>query len=133
MNKKMVLDRIPCQFCEGPFWGNGKMGAVLYVQNGKLCISVDHVGLWELRETLPDMPKADFQEILAHKKEFIAGDPRYVERTDIFGDNIGRTRLPSLAVELSLPGEIASFLAETDMLEAGTRSEERRVGKECRL
>ena len=94
MNKKMVLDRIPCQFCEGPFWGNGKMGAVLYVQNGKLCISVDHVGLWELRETLPDMPKADFQEILAHKKEFIAGDPRYVERTDIFGDNIGRTRLP---------------------------------------
>lgn len=66
------------------------------------------------------MPKADFQEILAHKKEFIAGDPRYVERTDIFGDNIGRTRLPSLAVELSLPGEIASFLAETDMLEAGT-------------
>lgn len=120
MNKKMVLDRIPCQFCEGPFWGNGKMGAVLYVQNGKLCISVDHVGLWELRETLPDMPKADFQEILAHKKEFIAGDPRYVERTDIFGDNIGRTRLPSLAVELSLPGEIASFLAETDMLEAGT-------------
>lgn len=28
MKSKMVLDRIPCQFCEGPFWGNGKMGAV---------------------------------------------------------------------------------------------------------
>ena len=29
MDRKMVLDRIPRQFCEGPFWGNGKMGAVL--------------------------------------------------------------------------------------------------------
>lgn len=120
MNKKMVLDRIPCRFCEGPFWGNGKMGTVLYVQNGKLCVSVDHVGLWELRETLPDMPKADFSQILSHKKEFIEGDPRYVEKTDIFGEHIGRTRLPSLAVELSLPGVITSFWAETDMQEART-------------
>ena len=36
MSKKMILDRIPTQFCEGPFWGNGVIGAVLYVRNGSL-------------------------------------------------------------------------------------------------
>ena len=103
MDRKMVLDRIPRQFCEGPFWGNGKMGAVLYVQDGKLCISVDHVGLWELRETLPDEPKAVFSEILKHKKEYLEGDTAYVEQTDIFEEHIGRTKLPALAMELQLP------------------------------
>ena len=39
----------------------------------------------------------------------------------IFSEIISEGRdCPSPAVELSLPGEIASFLAETDMLEAGT-------------
>lgn len=49
MKSKMILDRIPYQFCEGPFWGNGKMGTVLYIRNGRLCVSIDHVGLWELQ------------------------------------------------------------------------------------
>lgn len=111
MDRKMVLDRIPRQFCEGPFWGNGKMGAVLYVQDGKLCISVDHVGLWELRETLPDEPKAVFSEILKHKKEYLEGDTAYVEQTDIFEEHIGRTKLPALAMELQLPGSITGFRA----------------------
>ena len=120
MDRKMVLDRIPRQFCEGPFWGNGKMGAVLYVQDGKLCISVDHVGLWELRETLPDEPKAVFSEILKHKKEYLEGDPAYVEQTDIFEEHIGRTKLPALAMELQLPGSITGFRAETDLEKAET-------------
>ena len=82
----MVLDRIPASFVKARSGEMGKMGAVLYVQNGKLCISVDHVGLWELRETLPDMPKADFQEILAHKKGIyrgrspLCGTDRYFRR-----------------------------------------------------
>lgn len=118
---KMVIDRIPYQFCEGPFWGNGKMGAVMYVDHGKLCISVDHVGLWELRETLPDEPKATFDKILENKEEYLKGNPEFVEDTWIFQDNIGRTRLPALAVALELPGEICDFRAETDMETAKTR------------
>lgn len=117
----MILDRIPRQFCEGPFWGNGVMGAVMYVREGKLCISVDHVGLWELRETLPDEPKASFTQILMHKKEFLEGNPRYVEKTDIFGEHIGRTRLPALAISLGLPGEITDFRSETDVYTADTK------------
>lgn len=120
MKKKMVIDRIPCQFCEGPFWGNGKMGAVLYVRDGRLCISLDHVKLWELRETLPDEPKATFNQILQHKEEYLSGDPRYVEDTNIFEHSIGRTRLPALAVELALPGRITDFCAETDFDRAAT-------------
>lgn len=121
MNRTMILDRIPKQFCEGPFWGNGKMGAVLYVRNGRLCISIDHVGLWELRETLPDEPKATFSQILQHKTEYLCGDPGYVEDTDIFDRAIGRTRLPALAVELALPGTVTDFLAVTDLDTARTR------------
>ena len=120
MDSRMILDRIPLQFCEGPFWGNGKMGAVLYVRDDSLCISVDHVKLWELRETLPDEPKAAFQQILQHKKEYLSGDPRYVEDTNIFDDNIGRTRLPALAIELKLPGKVTGFWADTDLQSAQT-------------
>lgn len=120
MEKKMIIDRIPRQFCEGPFWGNGKMGTVMYVREGKLCVSIDHAELWELRETLPDEPKADFKTILKNKEAYLKGDKSLVEETDIFKNNIGRTRLPALAAELSLPGEITGFLAETDMEKAET-------------
>lgn len=120
MDSRMILDRIPLQFCEGPFWGNGKMGAVLFVRDDSLCISVDHVKLWELRETLPDEPKATFGQILQHKKEYLSGDPKYVEDTWIFENNIGRTRLPALAIELALPGKVTGFLADTDLYAACT-------------
>lgn len=119
-NKNMIIDRIPRQFCEGPFWGNGQMGAVMYVEQGHLCVSIDHIGLWELRETLPDNPKATFDEILQHKEEYLKGNPKYVEDTWIFQEHIGRTRLPALAIALELPGEITDFRAETDMETAKT-------------
>lgn len=120
MSKIMTIDRIPYQFCEGPFWGNGKMGAVMYIRDGRLCISLDHVGLWELRETLPDEPRATFQQILQHKKEYLSSDPKYVAGTDIFETNIGRTRLPALAIEISLPGTVTGFCSETDLEKAET-------------
>lgn len=120
MKSKMILDRIPYQFCEGPFWGNGKMGAVLYIRDGKLCVSIDHVGLWELRETLPDEPKATFSQILQHKEKYLSGDSDYVVDTNIFENAIGRTRLPALAVELKLPGEVTAFRSETDLEKAQT-------------
>ena len=121
MEKRMRIDRIPHQFCEGPFWGNGKMGTVMYVRDGKLCVSIDHVGLWELRETLPDKPKADFQTILKNREAYLKGDKSLVEDTDIFENYIGRTRLPALAAELVLPGKITGFLAETNMEKAETK------------
>lgn len=121
MKSKMILDRIPYQFCEGPFWGNGKMGAVLYIRDGRLCVSIDHVGLWELRETLPDEPRATFAEILQNKEAYLSGDPDYAADTNIFEEAIGRTRLPALAVELKLPGKVTGFWAETDLEKAQTR------------
>lgn len=122
MESKMILDRIPYQFCEGPFWGNGKMGTVLYIRDGRLCVSIDHVGLWELRETLPDEPRATFPQILQNKEAYLSGNPDYVVDTNVFSDNcIGRTRLPALAVELGLPGSVESFYAETDLAKARTR------------
>ena len=121
MKSKMILDRIPYQFCEGPFWGNGKMGTVLYIRNGNLCVSIDHVGLWELRETMPDEPRATFPRILQNKEAYLSGGPDYVADTNIFEEHIGRTRLPALAVELELPGEVADFRSETDLEKAQTR------------
>lgn len=121
MGRTMILDRIPEQFYEGPFWGNGKMGAVLYVRNGRLCISIDHVELWELRETLPDEPKATFDQILQHRSEYLKGDPGYVEDTDIFDRATGRTRLPSLTVELALTGLVTGFISSTDLETAQTK------------
>jgi len=113
MGKDIIIDRIPRQFCEGPFWGNGKMGAVLYVRDEKLCISLDHVKLWELRETLPDEPKAVFQQILQHREEYLKGNPEYVQDTNIFEEHMGRTRLPALAVEIGIPGKVTGFCART--------------------
>jgi hypothetical protein len=118
--KRIILDRVPRNFCEGPFWGNGVMGAVLYIQGTNLCFTIDHVKLWELRETLPDTPRATFEEILQNKEKYIAGDPEYVAPTDIFQSAIGRTKLPGLAVGITLPAEVSEFYSETDMENACT-------------
>lgn len=119
--KSMIIDKVPRRFAEGPFWGNGKMGTVLYIKEQALYFSIDHVTLWELRETLPDRPKATFQEIRTHKKEFLAGDPSYVEDTNIFDTQIGRTRLPALGVSMKLPFDVRTFRSETDFEMASTK------------
>ena len=115
---KMRLDRIPTKFCEGPFWGNGRIGSVLYVRDGALCICLDHTGLWEMRETLPDEPRATFSEILKNKQAYLSSDPRFCADTNIFENAIGRTKLPSLAIMIPLPGEIESFVSRTDLKKA---------------
>ncbi|MDY3917441.1 MAG: hypothetical protein SOZ59_00385 [Candidatus Limivivens sp.] len=115
---KMILDRVPRQFCEGPFWGNGKMGTVLYIKDQALYFSIDHAALWELRETLPDEPRATFAEILKHRKKFLDRDPAYVEQTDIFANAFGRTRLPALGVSMELSSDVEEFLSETDLFRA---------------
>lgn len=119
--RKFIIDRIPEQFCDGPFWGNGTMGAVLYVEGNVLHFSLDHVRLWEMRESLEDRPRATYQEITEHPDRYLAGDPDSVAPTDIFESGIGRTRLPGLTMTFALPGGIAAFRSETDLSEATTR------------
>jgi hypothetical protein len=117
----MIIDRIPEKHCEGPFWGNSVLGAVLYVQGKQLCFSLDHSSLWEMRETLPDTPKAGFQEILKNQEKYLRGDTDYVVATDIFSYATGRTKLPGLGLKITLPEKIISFYAETDIQNAVTR------------
>ena len=112
--KHMILDRIPRRFCDGPFWGNGTIGTVLYFREGKLVLSVDHSGLWENRESLPDEPRADFAAILENREAYKRGDPAYVEDTNIFDRAIGRTKLPALSVEFDLPSRVTGFVSDTD-------------------
>lgn len=117
----MIIDRIPHRFYEGPFWGNGKMGAVLYIKDGKLHFSLDHVKLWEMRESLKDEPAVTFQEFCRHKTEYVNGDPAYVMSAGRFENYIGRTRLPGLSVEVDLPGKVTEFEAVTDLEKAETQ------------
>ena len=118
---KMKLDRIPTAFCEGPFWGNGRIGSVLYIRENRLCICLDQTGLWEMRETLPDKPRATFSEILDHKTQYLNSDPHFCADTNIFDTQIGRTKLPSLAVTFALPDNVCSFAAETDLKTATSK------------
>lgn len=123
MNREMILDRIPRSYCEGPFWGNGKMGAVMHFNQERLCISVDHVSLWELRETMEDEPRQPFSELLKNPEKVGKVDLSMVAPTRIFGEHIGRTKLPALAVELVLPGKVTGFSAATDLGKAITQIE----------
>ncbi len=116
--KDFIIDRIPMQFSEGPFWGNGVIGTVMYVKDNELIFSVDHVNIWELREELPDQPKADFQTILNHQQEFLHGDRNYVEDTDIFHRGHGRIKLPGLGVSLPLRSTVKSFSSSLNLKEA---------------
>ncbi|MBR1684978.1 MAG: hypothetical protein IJ708_07540 [Clostridia bacterium] len=114
MNRVIRLTRVPRTFCEGPFWGSGLMGSILYMQGENMHLTVDHPLLWEMRETLPDTPKADYETILQNREAFFREEPEVTEATEIFDRAIGRTRLPAL--HLAFPvGNIHTFLAETDL------------------
>lgn len=124
----MIIDRIPVKHCEGPFWGNSVLGAVLYIEGRKLCFSLDHNKLWEMRETLPDVPRAGFQQILKNQEKYLRGDEEYVAPTDIFSYAVGRTKLPGLGLTVTLPEKVIGFYAETDLQNAVTRMRLRLLG-----
>lgn len=84
-DKKLILDRVPRRFNEGMFWGNGCMGALLYVKGSTVRFAVDHMMLWENRDSTEDTP---------------GGVPYY------------RTRLPGLSLSISLQDEIVGFYGE---------------------
>ena len=121
MNRKLkpvVLDRIPIKCSEGPFWGNGIIGTVLYIQENRIRLSMDHTAMWETRENLPDKPTAAFNEILLNKERFRKGERSMCAPTDIFDFAYGRTKLPGLRVSLVLPDSVSKFYCSTDIEKA---------------
>ena len=127
---KLILDRIPGRYNEGMFWGNGCMGGLLYVRGREVCFAVDHMLLWEGRDSGEDKPGGTFQDFMAHPELF--HDGTYFRGGERKG-NYYRTRLPGLSLSLVLEDEIAGFYGELDyrtalseaafMLRDGSRAE----------
>ena len=115
---KFHVDRVPRSCSEGPFWGNGTIGAVMYVRGKQIRLSMDHVGLWEMRESLPDTPRATFPELLKNREAFRHGEESVCAPTDIFETDFGRTKLPGLGISLTLPEPIIGFRCSTDLQQA---------------
>lgn len=113
--KHLRLDQIPDSYCKAPFWGNGSMGALLYIKENKLCFSLDHVWLWELRESLPDVPHADYDKIVGNPYGYLHDGEEFVEDTFIFSKAYGRTKLPGLTMWLELPEKVTDFNCDLDM------------------
>ena len=108
---KLILDRIPGRYNEGMFWGNGCMGGLLYVRGREVCFAVDHMLLWEGRDSGEDKPGGTFQDFMAHPELF--HDGTYFRGGERKG-NYYRTRLPGLSLSLVLEDEIAGFYGELD-------------------
>lgn len=111
MDTKLILDRIPGRYNEGMFWGNGCMGGLLYVRGREVCFAVDHMLLWEGRDSGEDKPGGTFQDFMAHPELF--HDGTYFRGGEGKG-NYYRTRLPGLSLSLVLEDEIAGFYGELD-------------------
>lgn len=108
-DKKLILDRIPRRFNEGMFWGNGCMGGLLYVKGNEVCIAVDHMMLWENRDSAEDAPKGTFQDFIDKPELFFDGS--YFQN-EVRGVQYYRTRLPGLSLSLVLKDEIVGFYGE---------------------
>lgn len=108
---KFIIDRLPKRFNEGMFWGNGRMGGLLYVEGSRACFAVDHEQLWELRDSWEDTPKAGFQDYIENPEKFFDGTYFYNENKGI---NYYRTRLPGLSFSVEFAQEITGFYGELD-------------------
>ena len=102
-NRIFTIDRVPGDCLEGPAWGNGKLGAMLYCKGGALHFTLDHIGLWEMRDTGSAIPLASFETLLNRHEDFARGEATLCEQTDIRISGIGRTRLPGLGMESTCP------------------------------
>ena len=119
-SNEFSVDRIPEQFNEGPFWGNGVVGSVLYVEDRTLRFTYDHVLLWETRDPLPQEPNATYQQLKGLEPK------EYYERvltTDAFPKSIGPcgTRLPALTIKLRMPSSVVKFDCLTDLHKASSQ------------
>ncbi|MDR2657965.1 MAG: hypothetical protein LBB86_09090 [Oscillospiraceae bacterium] len=118
-----ILDRVPVQCNEGPFWGNGAIGSLLTIKDHTLRLTLDHTALWETRASLPDEPAAMFADIASHIEEFKRGDPDYVvgRRGNMAEPLIYRTKLPGLCLTIDLPCGVSGFRCVTDLTKAKSR------------
>ncbi|MDE7061000.1 MAG: hypothetical protein K2O71_05325, partial [Lachnospiraceae bacterium] len=114
---KFIIDRLPRQFNEGMFWGNGRMGSLLYVEKNRVCFAVDHEQLWEIRDSWGDEPKARFKDYLDYPEKFFDGTYFHNERREV---NYYRTKLPGLSFFIEFPEEITEFYGELDYLTASS-------------
>jgi len=124
--KTFHLDRLPMCFNEGPFWGNGTVGSLMYFEGNVMRIAYDHVLLWETRDTCGNNPKASFQQIKKNRDKYsfqgngIGEDSDLVFPTFPFTAGPSITRLPALTVKICLPSAPKDFIAETDLTKAIT-------------
>ena len=119
MINETCIDRIPTQFNEGPFWGNGVVGSLLYIEEKTLNFTYDHVLLWETRDPLPQTPKATYQQLKG------VGPKEYYEKvvTGAFPKDLGPcgTRLPALTIKLLMPSSVVKFDCRTDLYAASSQ------------
>ncbi|HWT74945.1 MAG TPA: hypothetical protein VN258_09545 [Mobilitalea sp.] len=111
-DKKLVITQLPKRFNEGLFWGNGCIGAFIYVTGNSLRFSVDNVRLWETRDTTLDEPAAKFQDFVKNPELFHNGT--YTKQTNLSEPWIYRTHLPGLSLNIALEDEITDFYGEID-------------------
>jgi hypothetical protein len=112
--KTIVLDRLPGKINQGPFWGNGKIGSVMYIEGNTLRFTLDHVCMWEMRDTGRQTPCATYNDFAYDPPLLLNNDPAYVT------EGIWRTKLPGMTMKVSLPGTPSGFHAEMDLESAVT-------------
>lgn len=108
---KFIIDRLPKHFNEGMFWGNGRMGSLLYIEENRVCFAVDHEQLWEMRDSWGDAPKGNFKDYIENPEKFFDGTYFNNEKEGI---NYYRTRLPGLSFSVEFAEEITGFYGELD-------------------
>ena len=119
-SNSFTIDRVPTRFNEGPFWGNGVVGSMLYAEGNTLRFTYDHVQLWETRDpVIPQTPQATYQQLKGLEPK------EYYEQvlTGAFPKNLGPcgTRLPSLTMKLLMPATVVKFNCQTDLYKAASQ------------
>ena len=122
--KVFLLERIPYQFNEGPFWGNGTVGSLMYIEGSVLNFVYDHVLLWETRDASGGQLKAPFSELLKQRQEYSEQWKLNMDAKDLvaplFPLEVGpcSTRLPGLTLKIHLHADITDFKAEMNLEQA---------------
>lgn len=112
---ELQLDHVPRRASEGLFWGNGRMGALLYVDGPALRIVLDHVDLWESRDPTGGVLKASYGVLRQNAHACFDGNAGLFQPTFPAAQGPCRTRLPGLTVKLPLLGDVDRFHAATDL------------------
>ena len=113
-DKFHVIDKIPFKYNEGPFWGNGYLGSLAYINGMALRFTLDNVQLWELRDGTQGMLASDYNTMKhnRHRNDFWN-----VERAEPYFP----TRLPALSFDFPLETEVDRFHSKTNLETAETK------------